>query len=64
MMPSNKKKSIAILGGSGFIGKSLVGFLAKQNNYINVLTTNKINTRTLWTIPNVKIFQYQNNVEA
>jgi NADH dehydrogenase len=64
MMPSNKKKSIAILGGSGFIGKNLVGFLAKQNAYINVLTTNKINTRTLWTIPNVKIFQYQNNVES
>ena len=46
MIPSNKKKSIAILGGSGFIGKALISFLAKQNAYINVLTTNKINTRT------------------
>ncbi len=59
-----KRKKISILGGSGFIGKELVSKLSKQNFLVKVLTKNKINTRSLWPIPNVEFLEYINTKES
>ena len=59
-----QRRKISILGGSGFIGKELISKLSKQNFLIRVLTKNKINTRSLWPIPNTEFIEYINTEES
>ena len=50
MNPKNYSKTIAIFGGSGFIGETIVQYLAKNNHKI------KIATRNTYLSQNLKIY--------
>jgi uncharacterized protein YbjT (DUF2867 family) len=49
-------KRICILGGTGFVGRSLVNQLAQRNIAARVLTRNRQSAHHLFTIPDIDIF--------
>lgn len=59
-MPNTKdmsKHTIAILGGSGFVGRHLCAVLAKQGHRIRVFTRNPHGCRHLTVLPTVSVEQ-------
>ena len=63
-MVNEYRKTISIIGGSGFIGRALATFLSKNDFLVNVLTTIRINARSLWTVPNLKVFEFTNEPDS
>ena len=54
-MTNDNRKTISIIGGSGFIGKALATSLSKNGFLVNVLTTKRINARPIWMLPNLNV---------
>ena len=57
-------KNFLVTGGSGFIGKALATSLSKNGFLVNLLTTKRINTRPIWTLPNLNVFEFTNNQDS
>ena len=49
--------NITILGGTGFLGSSLINCLAKTNHNINVITRNREKNKKLLVYPKLKLTQ-------
>ena len=60
-MLNDNRKTISIIGGSGFIGKALATSLSKIGFLVNVLTTKRINARPIWTLSNLNVFEFTNH---
>ncbi|MFK8028774.1 MAG: complex I NDUFA9 subunit family protein [Gammaproteobacteria bacterium] len=50
-------KHITILGGTGFVGRSLVAHLANQGHHVKVLSRYRDNGRSLRVLPQVSVVQ-------
>ncbi len=57
--------NISILGGTGFLGLSVINALSKTNYKINIITRNKEKNKKILVYPNTKLIQadIHNNVE-
>jgi NADH dehydrogenase len=53
----NHKRTIAILGGTGFVGRHLVARLAAQGHELRVLTRNPYRHRDLTVLPTLRLIQ-------
>lgn len=51
----SESKRICVLGGSGFVGKRVVEYLAKQGHSIKILTRHRERNREFLVLPSVKI---------
>jgi len=60
-MLNDNRKTISIIGGSGFIGKALATSLSKNGFLINILTTKRINARPIWMLSNLNVVEFSNN---
>jgi len=60
-MLNDNRKTISIIGGSGFIGKALATSLSKNGFLVNVLTTKRINARPIWMLSNLNVFEFTND---
>ena len=60
-MTNDNRKTISIIGGSGFIGKALATSLSKNGFLVNVLTTKRINARPIWMLPNLTVIEFTND---
>ena len=49
--------NITILGGTGFIGRSLLNYLAKTKNTVTVITRNREKNKKILVYPNVKLVE-------
>lgn len=50
-------KTILILGGSGFIGRSLLRRLAKESYHLRVPTRSREHAKSLFVLPNVEVIE-------
>ena len=60
-MLNDNRKTISIIGGSGFIGKALATSLSKNGFLVNVLTTKRIHARPIWMLSNLNVFEFTND---
>ena len=60
-MLNDYRKTISIIGGSGFIGQALATSLSKNGFLVNVLTTKRINARPIWMLPNLTVIEFTND---
>ena len=49
--------NITILGGTGFVGLSLINYLAKTKNNISVITRNREENKKILVYPNVSLVE-------
>ena len=49
--------NITILGGTGFVGLSLINFLAKTKNKVTVITRNREKNKKILIYPNVSLIE-------
>ena len=49
--------NITILGGTGFVGLSLINYLAKTKNNISVITSNREENKKILVYPNVSLVE-------
>jgi uncharacterized protein YbjT (DUF2867 family) len=57
MATRHRASRICILGGTGFVGRSLVGRLIPEGYDVVVPTRNRDNSRALWTYPAVELLE-------
>ena len=60
-MLNDNRKTVSIIGGSGFIGKALATSLSKNGFLVNVLTTKRINARPIWMLSNLNVVEFTNH---
>ena len=53
-------KTVAIVGGSGFIGRALASHLAHGAARVRIITRNRKHARALWPLPDVEIVEIAN----
>ena len=49
--------AVSLLGGSGFIGRSLANRLLSQGKHLRILTRNREHARAAWLLPNVDVVE-------
>ena len=57
-------RTIAIIGGTGFVGRQLASVLAKQNWQIKILTRHQETKQALSVLPNAQLIQADYNDQA
>ena len=51
-MPSAPLQTVAVLGGSGFVGRMLANRLHAASLQVRILTRARLHARELWSLPN------------
>jgi NADH dehydrogenase len=55
---------VVLVGGSGFIGRSLASILISRGQSVRVITRNREQAKELWLLPRIEIVQASPHDEA
>ena len=57
MAARHRSRRVCVLGGTGFVGRSLIGLLIRGGYQVDVPTRSRDRTRSLWVFPGVNVIQ-------